>query len=786
MKNNIAQKLITIGIIGIVGGVGIIVLPGVMEKYEVGKKLLSYLSIGIGLIGLSFKREIKITNLTKVMTIFWLTNLILVLIGEYKFYGIQRVEWLAVLTLLLLLSTNVKKRGWDKIFLPFLISFSIISLVGIFQYFGVIPVNWETLHWEKGFGKRVFSTIGNPNALGGYLVIFLPLVVYFYLTKKRALFLPIVLVGFMSLLFTNSWSSWMGIIGGGVVYFVSFLKNKIQIPNKEKYTLIGGMSLILVLFIFFKGKKIIGEPTGRVARFLLWETAIKMIKEKPFIGFSPGGFFIYSNQYLGKIGTKKQYQILWEKNPNFILRNPGRPHNEYLNLTVEGGIVLLGVFFWFVVTLLKTVNHNIKGKNPLLSIALLSSIIGVLVQSITDFPLRWITPSLMFFVIIGMVEKKATLHKLKKWEKGVIVLVGLLLVLRGVFYLISNIYFTKATFLKEKKNFPPALNYYTKSLKFGLLSHLVYSYIAEIHYRLKNWDSAKNSYQKAMKIQPFHEVLCFHLGRVYLKLGDTSSSENMFKKAIKLEPRYGMVYSFLGSLYRRENKIEEALKTLKKGEEVLKKESSIYNELGIVYAQADNRKKAEENFIKAIILMPSSSTLWYNLWVLREGGTTFIDAIAYEWIETKLREKKFPQILEKYPNHPKSLFYQMKSSPLEVDSLVLLLQIAPVKHLCRKLVPILKKTKRWEESEEAFYRANESFEKKEFRSAEKWLRRVIQLNPTIGVAYYNLGILLTKMNSPMLAIEAYIRYISLMPEDKEVESVKEEINFLIKTYNIFD
>jgi tetratricopeptide (TPR) repeat protein len=391
----------------------------------------------------------------------------------------------------------------------------------------------------------------------------------------------------------------------------------------------------------------------------------------------------------------------------------------------------------------------------------------------------------MFFGILGMIEEKRRKYRLKNWEKWIIILLSFFLFVRGVFYLMSNIYFTKASSLKEKKKFSSALSYYEKSLKFGTLSHLVYSNMGEIHYRLKNWDSAKSQYEKAIKIQPFHEVLYFHMGRIYLKLEDTLLSENMFKKAIKLEPQYGMACSFLGSLYRRRGKLEEALKILKKINKLLKKESSIYNELGIIYAELGNIKEAEKNFIKAIILFPHSLTLWYNLWVLRKGERTFVDGIAYEWVEEKLEENRrnISQILEKHPNHPKALLYKIKSSPLDVELLVTLLQIAPIKSIRATLLPILKGDKRWRKSEEALSWANKSFKKKEFKSAEKWLRRAINLNPTIGVAYYNLGVLLTKMNFPILAIEAYTRYLYLISEDKEV---KKEINFLIKTHNIFE
>lgn len=450
----------------------------------------------------------------------------------------------------LFVATNLPEVRLRRIITCALIGFGIVALIGVLQYINIIHIKWEQLHWEKGFGKRVFSTFGNPNALGSFLILFLPMSMLFGLSETnkllRIVFLMIFLIGFACLLFTNSWGCWFGFIGAIIISIIFCIKGKIKIWKQGLIIMLAGIILIGSAFILNKKGKIFGEPTGAIARGLLWETAAYMIKDRPITGFGPNGFIYYSNNnYLNVLETNPKYDKLWLSNPNFILRNPGYPENEYLNILVDTGIIGGGLLLWLIIGFFRSSRRkftNSKGNEKALVLGITAGIIAILINSIIDIPFsEWYIVGALFFALVGIGSEKREVKIPVHLFAICVCIISLVFFSKAVRTAISEGYFTKADIASAKKDSKSAIELYKKSAKFSILTHMVFSNMGKLAYDNGQNEDAAKYYRESIKLLPFHESLHYCLGSVYHRMGDFARAESSLSYALKLEPRYSVL-----------------------------------------------------------------------------------------------------------------------------------------------------------------------------------------------------------------------------------------------------
>ncbi|HCB30299.1 MAG TPA: hypothetical protein DEP50_05855, partial [Acinetobacter lwoffii] len=103
------------------------------------------------------------------LSLFFADNLDLALNGAFL-----RCEGYSTLLLYMILFSAARLSGeWQKKQLDLvLLTASLVSLYGIFQYFAIDPFPRDFIRWHW---KEIFSTMGNPNFLGTFLVLMLPL-----------------------------------------------------------------------------------------------------------------------------------------------------------------------------------------------------------------------------------------------------------------------------------------------------------------------------------------------------------------------------------------------------------------------------------------------------------------------------------------------------------------------------------------------------------------------------------------------------------------------------------
>jgi O-antigen ligase len=182
-------------------------------------------------------------------------------------------------------------------------------------------------------GKPWLRTFHSPMTTGGLKMITLLLLFPFYISRNvefriRLYTLLVMFPIYLSFLLTFTRSSWLGFTVGLLI--IVLLKYRYFIP--------GWLLLVAVFYIFFPLKykyKSVGEvksSTTTVARFMMWQTGLKMFKDRPILGY-------------GDIDLYKIY-VLYRPDPPPNERI-GHLHNNYIMW-----LVLFGVAGFIVLSLL--------------------------------------------------------------------------------------------------------------------------------------------------------------------------------------------------------------------------------------------------------------------------------------------------------------------------------------------------------------------------------------------------------------------------------------------------
>ena len=243
----------------------------------------------------------------------------------------------AYLLLYTLIYTYIKTRDEKKkILFCFLFGAAAVVVYGFYQY-GHIK-NMAAMDWVDPerfplLYRRMYSTLGNPNLLGAYLVMAVTMTSPFALMEKEKRN-KVLLVGFLgicmaALLLTYSRNAWVSlgcaVLAAAIVY------------DRRLFAVIGAAAL----FIFIHHGQVTerflslftGNDTSTDLRFALWESTCAMIQDHWIFGVGWGSYFLAYPAY------------------NFFIEDPRiiiyHAHNMYLSMAAEIGIPGALCFFLF-------------------------------------------------------------------------------------------------------------------------------------------------------------------------------------------------------------------------------------------------------------------------------------------------------------------------------------------------------------------------------------------------------------------------------------------------------
>ena len=278
---------------------------------------------------------------------------------------------------------------WDRLVAALLAGQLLTSVIGIRQLYADSSqlARWSDNNSVAEGTVRIYSTLDNPNLLGGYLLPILPLAVVAVLrwrTLPRRLFALVSLVlGIVALVLTYSRGAWMGMVASlGLLGLLLAMRQTRHWPPFWRRTfpllLLVATAVALVVLVtqveplrvrvmsLVAGR----EDSSNNFRINVWTSVLAMINDRPWLGIGPGNTafnLIYPLYQQPKFNALSAYSIP-------------------LELLVEAGVpgLLAGVALLFTAVRTGLRQGQGQGMLNLPSLAAVAVFAGLAVQGLTD------------------------------------------------------------------------------------------------------------------------------------------------------------------------------------------------------------------------------------------------------------------------------------------------------------------------------------------------------------------------------------------------------------------
>ncbi len=368
----------------------------------VGVIALTLVSYGLHL-ALGKKATYTITPFTMLIALFLFLAAFSAFTSVSGFDSIKvfLVYFVFTIAFTLIVNTVKTKAQYKSLLSVFTLTAFCVAAYGVVQNFTLVQTtqSWVDTEMFEDIKTRVFSTLDNPNILGQFLILSIPLTLSCMMAAKKPLaklcYMGMLAIGALCLLFTWSRAAWVGVV----------LAIGIMLLKKDKRFL-GVCVAALVLAPFILPESILQRITsiGNTGdsstsyRISVWIASIYMVRDFFFtgVGLGPQAFSVmYRNYALG--------------GASFALH----AHNFYLQWVADMGIGGLIVFALIILTAYKCIS-NIKTENKLVKytgFAIAGSIIGYLFQGMAETMWYNYHMILIFWIFMSFIQLAAKTPK---------------------------------------------------------------------------------------------------------------------------------------------------------------------------------------------------------------------------------------------------------------------------------------------------------------------------------------------------------------------------------------
>ncbi|MBD2148413.1 IctB family putative bicarbonate transporter [Sphaerospermopsis sp. FACHB-1194] len=357
---------------------------------------------GVGLwVLLTLSDDTSLTNAASVTPIhllvllYWFIAVAATALSPVKKAALSDLVTLTLYLLLFVLCARVLRisrlRSW-LITLYLHISL-IVSVYGIRQWFFGAKALATWVDPESSLAKttRVYSYLGNPNLLAGYLIpaVVLSLVAIFAWQGwiRKALALTMFVVNTACLVLTFSRGGWIGLVVGllAAMALLVYWWSVEMPPFWRTWSLpiiVGGLIGVLVLAVIFvepvrlRVFSIFADRQDSSNNFRrnVWDAVFEMIRDRPIIGIGPG-----HNSF------NKVYPLY--QRPRYTALSA---YSIFLETAVETGFLGLACFLWLIIVILNTAFMqmrrflNLRSKDGFWLIGAIATLLGMLAHGTVD------------------------------------------------------------------------------------------------------------------------------------------------------------------------------------------------------------------------------------------------------------------------------------------------------------------------------------------------------------------------------------------------------------------
>jgi O-antigen ligase len=555
--------------------------------------------------------------------------------------------------LLIVLNLN-ERRQVRKILWTVVCSSGLISFYGLAEY-----LNLSFTAWQNDLVKsRIFSTFGQANFFGHYLIYAIPLTAYAFLelSKKNLVRFGIALVAagqIFCLVLTYSRAAWLA-IGAELMLAAIWLvyQRRQGILSRKNIRLAVGISLslavIMMIFIGNNWNFVVNRiKAGSIqSRLYYWQAAVEGIKELPV-----GGLIFGLGQENQTDVFVRAYRPEWSFYET-INTFPDRSHNALLDIILETGffgLAAAAVFYFSIIfsglkALFRPQQDQAAedGRTRWLLAALLIILAGSFINNLFSF--STVATNVYAYLALALIlavvsfdrpEKtiEISLHAISKAMifASFLFLCGVSIFLYDIKPLVADYYYNRVLLagrdcfgiyenLNKAVSWQPDRDQYLDQYLFYGLNCLNdqtkkdrdFAIQLNIENILRMAENYRYVYSLDFNFAHAFAMLGFHYDPRYYQL-----AENKYVELEKINPYFTSLYRDWGRMRLWQGKYDSAEEILKKGERIL---AELY---------ADPRSRIPENFLHRKKIEGELAAFYYNLAEVNFYKHNWGEAIRY-------------------------------------------------------------------------------------------------------------------------------------------------------------
>lgn len=530
--------------------------------------------------------------------------------------------------------------------------------------------------WRQAFGRRIFSTFGNPNFFGDFLVVMSPIALAMFLRSRKFYQLLLWFLISFCVIITYSKGAWLG-YGAGVLIFVLFAVGFfLKTQRTRQRTILWVLTIATLLFVsggIYKNIK--GRTDSASFRIFTWLSTWEMINTHPVLGTGLGTFYV-------------TYPA-WRRPQIFFIEGrhnteTDHPEDEYLEVWYDEGMIGFGIFLWLLAALLWAGYKNIQVFSLLnkekpggdvrayYQLGVLTAVSAQLVHNFVCVSLRFVSSGIFLWLLIGLIaafnahhpmpeeSRQPVPNKLPKAFKRTIqaLIAGIAAYFLVVFYgyFDADVNHNMAIFFSKQGQWTEALEKYTTVIKENpsfIMAHYFMGNVYNDRWAPGDMELAIDNYKDVWKLAPDYVQSHHQAGLIFLKAGED-------EKRLEDEARAkGDKKAALAHENKKKDLWNMALGEFRKYEEIDPIFPLNYYRMAWIYVQLGQPDKAEQTYLDHVnyppkLLKPPHS-IWVENWGKRraeEHAETYVNLGNLEFTQNKLNAAAgyYQKALEEDPN----------------------------------------------------------------------------------------------------------------------------------------
>lgn len=497
-----------------------------LMKYDYGAGWPMVLLFGVTLASLAVA-EFRVKRERAIWEKFWLVIFMGAVMASFVFSQTKNLGFSEVMAFLsvvcLYLIYAYQKLDWSEQVLKVVASFTVIAVVLGYIHYIFLP---ETRMFGPFFNLQYHANVW-PNAFALFLLMTWP--IFIVISEKKHHWKSGVLISIVlsALLLTFSRGALL-VLGGQLVLLLAYFWRRLDLKKIGLVLLTGVFAVALFVnanYVRSTQHEVIdvGERaafvnseslTSKQERIDFWLGAIELTKEKPLFGWGP---FSFRQAYNAKQTT--------------LLANADHPHNVFLKISAENGLIAAGSFVIFLLLAFFTVAKRF-GKLPrekrdavyVLGVA----VAGAFAHNMIDYNLNFMVNLVLLFLLMALIRSYSLGKRLK--VRGAFLAVFLSVIIAGVAL------FEGALLFMDTQVFDKSYlgnSFYPRGF-----------YLANAEMALANedYDSADIILDKQLELNSLDDRAYYLKGVVSCKKNEMVACKNYFVEALELNGQNDIRY----------------------------------------------------------------------------------------------------------------------------------------------------------------------------------------------------------------------------------------------------